>query len=456
MARAFDWEAEGARLGETLDQHHALVVLGADADATARVALGIGKAQAPRRRVAVCDLLGEAPALQSLVRGEDVHGIVDSFVYGVSINRIAREVAGTPNLYIMPTGTEPVDSDEVFPNPRWRRLASGFREMGALLVLAAPAEAPSIAELVAQVDGAVLVGDSVPPQLSVASVIGSVRRSSRDNRTESADGVARGPFDDSSLAPARDLPPTIEPFDAPPPGRRIAPVIQGAAAILMFGAIGAWFAMRPLDDGFTAAGRVRPDMTRPPSSLIPGVADSAGAAQATGADSLMVTPTVINSADSARATAYGIELLATNTLAGAAARVREGGERLPAATFAAEVVDGAQWFKVIAGAYATAAEADSLLAALRAAGQLDARSGSVVRLPYAFLVHDDVQQANVRGLLNAYRDLGQPVYALRQENGTMNVYAGAFATPEQAGLLMPSLRAAGISPALVYRTGRLF
>ena len=444
------------RLGETLDQHHALVVLGTDPEATARVALGIGRAQAPRRRVAVCDLLGEAPPLQSLVRGDDVHGIVDSFVYGVSINRIAREVAGTPNLYVMPTGTEPIDSEEVFPNPRWRRLAGGFREMGALLVLAAPADAVGIEDLVAQLEGAVVVGDSAPTRLPVAAVIAAVRRPAGDADAAIDEPLAPEPLGIGESERARDD--RIEPatFDAPPVRRRIGPLVQGAAAILMFGAIGAWFAMRPFDDGFTAQGRVQPDTTRRPAALIPGVADSVGAAQATAADSLIVTPTVINVADSARATAYAVELLATNTLAGAAARVREDGDRVPAATFAAALVDGAEWYKVIAGAYPTQAEADSLLASLRRAGRLDARSGSVVRLPYAFLVHDDVQQANVRGLLNAYRDLGQPVYALRQDNGTMNVYAGAFATPEQAGLLMSSLRAAGISPALVYRTGRLF
>ena len=91
MRRPFDWEDAGARLGSELDHHHAIVVLGDDVVATAEVALGIGRAQSTRRRVAVCDLLGEAPPIQALVESDDLHGIVDSFTYGVSLNRIARE-----------------------------------------------------------------------------------------------------------------------------------------------------------------------------------------------------------------------------------------------------------------------------------------------------------------------------------------------------------------------------
>lgn len=441
MASRFDWEAEGVRLGETLDHHHAIVVLGTDRDATAQVALGIGRAQASLRRVAVCDLLDEAPPLQSLVTGEAVHGIVDSFTYGVSLNRIAYEVEGTPGLFIMPTGTEPVDAAEIFPNARWRRLASGFREMGALLILAAPAGADGIELLAAQTDGAVLVGDAVPPGLPVSAVIASVRAPSR---------VVAMP-----VAEVRDSPVDIEAIEAPRPARRLAAVLKGAAAVLLFSVLGVWFAMRPFE-GDEARARMFGDTATAAGTVVPGTVDPAGAAPAGAADSLAALPTIVNVADSARAAAFAVELLAANTQAGAAARVRDAGDDLPAGTYGVAVVDGTQWFKVVAGAFQTRTAADSLLAALRRAGELAAGSGSVVEVPLAFLVHDDVQPASVRGLLSAYRDLGQPVYALQQPNGTMNVYSGAFATPVEAAVLMPSLRAAGISPALVYRTGRLF
>lgn len=443
MRRPFDWKAAGARLGSELDQHHAIVVLGDDPVATADAALGIGRAQASRRRVAVCDLLGEAPPIQSLVTGDDLHGIVDSFTYGVSLNRIAREAPGTPGMFIMPTGTEPVDAEEIFPNPRWRRLASGFREMGALLVLAARADAPAVEQLVAQLDGAVLVGETVPKRLPVAAVISSIREPVDAAPAQS--GLVDVPVDFTAVDPES--------------GRtsRLAQVLKGTAAVLAISALGVWFAMRPFDSSSQRPTRP-PQEPQPVDSVLAAAnrGSPAGGAGVTAGDSTLEVPVVANPADSARATAWAVELLATNTAAGAAARVREEGDDLPAGTFAAALVDGAEWYKVMAGAYPTSALADSLLQLLRREGELDERSGSVVRLPYAFLVHSEVQDSSVQGLLNAYRDLGQPVYALRQDDGTMKVYAGAFESPEQAALLVGSLRAAGITPTLVYRTGRIF
>jgi hypothetical protein len=442
MRRPFDWEDAGARLGSELDHRHAIVVLGDDPVATAEVALGIGRAQAGRRRVAVCDLLGEAPPIQALVTGDDLHGIVDSFTYGVSLNRIAREAPGTPGMFIMPTGTEPVDAQEIFPNTRWKRLASGFREMGALLILAARADAPAVEALVAQLDGAVLVGEVVPTHLPVAAVISAIRQPAAVHTAEPA--LVDVPVDFTAIDPES--------------GRRgrLGQVLKGATAIVLITALGVWFAMRPFDSSFQRPSRP-PQDPQPADSVLPvGGNASAGGAGTTAGDSIAEVPAVANPADSARATAWAVELLATNTAAGAAARVREEGDDLPAGTYAAAVVDGAEWYKVMAGAYPTRALADTLLQLLRREGELDERSGSVVRLPYAFLVHSEVQDSSVQGLLNAYRDLGQPVYALRQDDGTMKVYAGAFESPEQAALLVGSLRAAGITPTLVYRTGRIF
>lgn len=434
MAAGFDWEAEGCRVGESLDRYHAILVLGTDDEATARVAVGIGRAQAPRRRVAIGDLLGDSPPLQALVEGDDAHGISDSFTYGVSLNRIAREVPAVPGLYVMPTGTEPVDPAEVFPNQRWRRLAGGFREMGALLVLAARADAPAVEELAGQLDGAVLVGDVVPTRLPVSAVIAAVRRPAPPAPEE---------------ARPISIPVGITAIEREP--RRIAPGtwLKGAAAVLLISALGVWFAARPFASDVRPYGP-KPDTTLPVTAVVPGVVDTGAAADAT------ALPSVTNAADSAAAAAWAVDMFSTNTLAGAAARVREESDRTPASTFTPALVDGAVWYKVVAGAYAGRETADSLLATLRQRGRLDERS-TVVRLPYAWLVNSAVAAARVRGLLAAYRDLGQPVYALEQADGTFNVYAGAFESPRQAAMLLESLRAAGIvTPSLVFRTGRVF
>jgi hypothetical protein len=120
--RTMDWNEEGRRIGVTLDAFHAIVVVGTDPDATAETALGIARVQAVHRRVALGDLLGEAPPIQALVRGDDPHGLVDSFVYGVSLSKIAQQVPESGELFVMPTGTGPVDYEELFGSDRWRRL----------------------------------------------------------------------------------------------------------------------------------------------------------------------------------------------------------------------------------------------------------------------------------------------------------------------------------------------
>jgi hypothetical protein len=87
---------------------------------------------------------------------------------------------------------------------------------------------------------------------------------------------------------------------------------------------------------------------------------------------------------------------------------------------------------------------------------LDTLAGTVVQVPYAFLIESNVPAAAVSGMVATYADRGQPVYALRQSDGTAQLYAGAFEFPEQAILFAESLRAAGLTPVLVYRKGRVF
>jgi hypothetical protein len=149
--------------------------------------------------------------------------------------------------------------------------------------------------------------------------------------------------------------------------------------------------------------------------------------------------------------------MAANTQAGAILKLQQDGKNLPAATFA-PVLDsqGSRWFKVIGGAYANRADADSLLAGLRRRKVLDAGSGSVVRLPFAFLIETGVVAQAVPGMVAQYADRGQPVYALRQEDGTAWLLVGAFESLDQSGLYAESLRASGVTPVLVYRKGRTF
>lgn len=447
----FDWELEGLALGETLDALHAIVVLGDDPDATARVALGIGRAQAHRRRVAVGDLLGEAAPIQSLVTGDDPHGIVDSFVYGVSLNRIAHPVPDAGELFVMPSGTEPPDYEELFPNPRWRRLASGFREVGALLVLAAPASAPRIEDLVAATDGAVLVGELVPPQLPVSRVLAGVR----------------APRGSTPPVPAPVAAPVAAPSAAEPAAKGRFPKphpIVSALLVTALAALGIWLAYRPLADGPTRPTAPPKDTSRIERQLpvTPG-----GAAGVAGGipDSLQVDTTrppgavagpVVNPADSARAAGWAVGFMNFNTPASVLLALHNARNVLPAATYAPVQQQGALWYQLVAGAFADRRGADSLVGVARQRRDPELEPVAVVRLPYAFLVHRAVTDADAPRLVGQLVERGYPAYTLRQADGTLNVYIGAFESPSQAAPIAALLQSSGLTPALAYRLGRVF
>ncbi|NUQ22115.1 MAG: hypothetical protein HOQ09_14290, partial [Gemmatimonadaceae bacterium] len=154
------WEDEGRRIGEELGAVTAAVVVAPSAEDAAALALGAGSVQAATRRVVVADLAGDTPAIQRHVGTDDPHGVADSFLYGVSINRIAHPVAGTSNLFVLPSGTQAVVDDEIYRNARWRRLVAGFREVGALLLLVAPADAPSLDAMISVTDGVIAGGET--------------------------------------------------------------------------------------------------------------------------------------------------------------------------------------------------------------------------------------------------------------------------------------------------------
>jgi hypothetical protein len=162
-----------------------------------------------------------------------------------------------------------------------------------------------------------------------------------------------------------------------------------------------------------------------------------------------------NPADSLGAAAYAIVIARFNTQAGAIFWFQTQGRDLPGATFSPTLVQGTAWFRAIAGSYPRREQADSLLAALRQKGQLRSDLGEVVRAPFAFLV-DSVKPEAVPGMVKYFSDRGQPVYALRQNDGSARLYAGAFESPEQAALYVDAIRTSGIRPVLVYRIGRVF
>lgn len=418
-------EDEGRRIGADLDSLHAIVVVASAPDDAAAVALGIGEVQSKNRRVVVADLAGDTATLSRLVTTDDPHGLSDSFRYGVSLNRVAQPIGEGGNLFVLPSGTEPVADEEIYRSDRWRRLVAGFREVGALLVLVAPGRAAALDVLIAFTDGAVGVGRVVVPGL-VIDTARLPRPSVRMGRpfTEHAAG-------DAPRARRRSL------FAA-------VGVIAAAIALTMVFRLrtAAPSAAAPADSTATT------DLAAAPRRSV----DSAAASVAP------ETPPIRNPGDSARATAYAIEIAKFSTPTGALMRVRdELPKTAPAATFGVVAIGADQtlWYRVIAGASDRREAADSALATLRTTKVIDdPTAGAIVSVPYAFRLQSGVAPDSVAALAAGFMARGVPAYALLQDDGTATLYAGAFETADQAALFMTYLRAAGIEPALTYRLGR--
>lgn len=442
------WEEEGRRIGAALDDQSCLLVAGTDPEDAAALALGIGAAQARRRRVVVADLAGELAAIQRLVPADQADGIGDAFRYGVSLNRIARPVGTTGNLFVLPSGTEPVAEEEIYGHDRWRRLVAGFREVEALLVLVVPASVPSLPSLASHADGAVLAGEvALPSEVRVFGVAhppATERRGATVSQPTPADLRATS-GDGAEAAEA-------VPAEREEPSRRSRRGMFIGAALLAAGVLAVVIVARGtrFERGAPLAAAPADEAPTEPQRTVDSAAVSVDAEQLP----------IGNPADSAAAALYAVELAKYSTSLGALLRVRdELPATLPGRTFAVVPIGGDRtlWYRVLAGVTGSRREADSLLAVLRRTRVIDdSASGAVVSVPLAFRLRAGVTPVAATTLVRQYLARGVPAYALRQPDGSIDLYAGAFESPEQAGLLAPLLRAAGVEPALVYRTGRTF
>lgn len=414
------WEEEGRRLAPHLAGLSSAIVIGVDAEASARVALGAARAVAGDRRVAVADLVGAPSVLGTLADAADAPGIIDSFLRGVSLNDIAQPAAdGTASLFILPRGNEPTLPEEMLHSDRWTRLAAGFADAGALLLIVARAGTPALDALVRQTDGVVSVGEAdIPMEWRV---------------------IAQAGEHVPALTPA-----AVRSQRAPSGRGRRLPAVVGGVLLVVVG-VALWRHLpRSTGRPATAPGPV-------------GAAPAAAPRVAPPADTVRV-PDPVNPLDSAAAAQFAVELVATNTAAGANSWIRERGIQLAGLTVSPVLLgaDGSRWHRVIAGAWRDRTGADSLLAALRDENVLRAGAGAVVRVPLALLLEADVPRSAATARVAALAVRGVPAYGLVQDDGSVRLYTGAFETAAAAVPLDAELRAAGYTPQVAYRTGRTF
>ena len=465
-----DWEALGTSAAASLNAVHAVVVLGVDPLAVARVAIGIARAESRTRRVAIGDLIGDAQPIQQLVSGDDPHGLVDSFLYGVSLNKIARQVDESGALFVMPTGTEDRVPPEIMRHGRWSRLAAGFREVGALLILVARSDAEGVRELTELVDGAVIVGEHPYLPVSRESVLALVEAPAPAPAPVAdiaAPAVEPVLATNGSARPVKPVSPVLlPPRDASDanmpvvfPKKRERPIGLIAAGIALMAAVGAgaWYMVgrTPAAPGADPTKSVQQGPVPTPDSVTATEPTTIDTTIAQSLDSLaMLRPA--NPEDSARTSPYSVVVLATNDEAAALARWADLGLKLPAGTVSMARIRGerGRFYQMQAGAYTKASQADSMLNSLRTTGKIGPEAGRVVATPYALMLEDKVSRRAAQNVADAYGQREIAAYALVQADNTATIYVGAFESPEQAVALMTELKAKGVTATLAYRTGR--
>jgi hypothetical protein len=417
------WEEATRDVAPLLADRTCIVIVGEHDDEAANVALAVADAHVRTRRVAIVDGVGELAPLQKLLPADTrSHGVIDHFLHGVSLRKIAHPVNRERTMFILPSGVGPFDYATLLRRERWRRLTMAFRGEGALLCIVLPHDADGLAAFVEDTDGIVLVGDIEYPE--ARHVIARVPRVARISADAGVLGHAPVPRAGFLSRLARQGPP-----------KRTGVL---AAAVVALVAVGALFAWDRSEDAADATVRLATQTAAAPAE-----------ARRTGT-------MVFTESDSANAALYSVDVVMLNSLADAGRHLATRLAAIPAATFSPVRLgaDSTRWYRLLVGAWREQRQADSALMALRDAGVLEMGVGSVRRTPYAVRLADGVSRTTAITRASELRAQGFPAYVLGRDEDHAGVYAGAFETPSQAMALLDMFKRAGIEATVAYRIGR--
>jgi cell division septation protein DedD len=215
-----------------------------------------------------------------------------------------------------------------------------------------------------------------------------------------------------------------------------AVAVVGAAALL-----GVWLAGRPQPPSAPST---------PPAGLPEPAAASAPDSAARSARSAGV----VEGAERADSLFYSVQVAAFNQADQALSYARgvphEAG---PATVSAVRLGRQGLWYRVIVGAFPTAAGADSLLRTLWDRGVVERPNGTILRTPHAYLIERQGSAEAAADRVEGLRRRGVAAYIVSAPDGSAQVLAGAFEGPDQAGAADSLLRLQGLTGTLVQRMG---
>jgi hypothetical protein len=387
--------------------------------------------------VTVVDLIGDAPPFRQVLLTEDSHGVTDCLAYGVSFAAVSRPTTADPHVSVIPSGSEPLIGADALRSRRWEHLIAQARARGTLVVFAVLSGTPGLDALTSQVD-------RVIPDTAAARVADTTQRPV---------GGARAP---------RGLTrPRIVGLAAPRVNRRVFAAGGIAVGVVAFAVI-AWLVARPTSGaaGATDVGsRTSRTDTLTSTAQLASTARGASGSTAHAPGGRMVAP--VDPEDSTAAATFAVEIGHYPTYAAALhvlrQQVKRGAATItplpdPAGTAASVTTSGpVLMFVVYVGASRSAAAMDSMRVSWEATR--DFPGGLVAQTPYALQLTGRISADSARRATVVWRERGIPAYAL--DNGTSGaVYAGAFATLDQAALLTTRLHAVGLAPVPAYRVGQ--
>jgi len=405
------------------------------------------------RRVVLLDLHLESPVLHDRAGVENLEGAVDIFLYGASLARSARLIEDG-GFYLISAGTFTSDPGAICRSARWQKLVDGFREANAVLLVFAPGDADRAA-LETWIPHTVVIGQGPtgtgrPPYVKLL----------RDRPTSAvaapavgAEGIAV----DHAAAPPDEPSRAVEP-DLPPPagvsarrrrktGRQVPLLLWILLAIVILaGAAATLWYLRP--DLFPLPGQEGAEATAGAAAY-----GEEGPESVPFQGELMAVPLPV----SVQVRTYSSLRSANDDVDQASRRDRETDFFV-----APEVVEGALYYKVFAGAFADTAAAAVVRDRLVERGIADAEEAlggwSLVRsVPFAFDLGQFSSRAEAGRRADALLEHGVPAYAvpLTYTDGGQRwqLYGGAYPGEEQAAGMQRLLDEARVTASLVERVG---